>query len=244
MALFKSQLATQVSGSIGGTTFAQAKGAMYMRSRGGMTNPNTTRQVQARAAFSAGIQAWNALTDAERDSWDGYAQAVTTTNKLGDSIHLSGQNWYLAQFQLANYVKAISADTIVPAIVTSAPSVNETGPPVTDIIELVLTGQSFDLATTAPEDTISTDRVAVVQFGRPLNAGKRFFKGPYTAAFAELAPANQAFATSTTIDMTTAAYFAPFEIAENDRIPIRIRLLYDDGRVSTPTQKTLTVRLS
>lgn len=92
---FKSEVLTQASGSIGGTTYAHNRGGLYRRARSIPTNPNSTKQQAARAAFASASQAWAALTTGQRDAWAAYAQATPLTNVFGDEQILSGQQMYV-----------------------------------------------------------------------------------------------------------------------------------------------------
>lgn len=83
----------QRSGSKGNTTFSRNKGGPYARSRATPTNPNTNRQQASRSVFGTQASAWNALTQAQRDQWDTYAETHTTKNALGQDIHISGLAW-------------------------------------------------------------------------------------------------------------------------------------------------------
>jgi hypothetical protein len=95
--LYKSQLLTEASGSVGGCTFSHNRAGLYIRQRTLPTNPNSAGQVSVRSVFTTLAQAWSQdLTQLMRDGWDAYAAVVTKTGKLGDQIFLTGFNWYLA----------------------------------------------------------------------------------------------------------------------------------------------------
>jgi hypothetical protein len=244
MAIIKSATMTQASGSVGGLTYAQSRGCMYMRGRGGMTNPNTQPQQLARAGLTAAVTAWNALTDLQREGWAAYAAATPAKNALGDTIYLSGQNMFARQWQLATYLT--SADNgaggsraITPA--SDAPSVNNTGQPYQVLTGLDLTGGVYTLAGTVPTDPDATNRTPIWQIGPPQNAGKTFFKGPFTlAAFIDDSP--QGADTPIEADTgTPGEWLAAFQPAVGQVVPCRVRVLYDDGRLSSPLQQFVTV---
>lgn len=94
MALFKSPIVSDASGSIGGATFSKNKGGLYMRARVKGTQPNTTAQTDARNRLKAITQAWATLTQAERDAWIAAAQSSTYQNALGDTKHLTGSQLF------------------------------------------------------------------------------------------------------------------------------------------------------
>lgn len=85
-----------ISGSIAGNTFARNRSGAYMRARTKPVNPQSARQVAARGRVSFSAEWWHDfLSAANRLSWESYANAVGWTNKLGESIHLTGFNMYM-----------------------------------------------------------------------------------------------------------------------------------------------------
>lgn len=93
---FTSALVTAASGSIGGMTASRNRGGSYLRGRVIPVNPNTERQGIARANMASAVHAWtNTLTDANRQAWISYAQATPTTDVLGNSLVLSGQQMFI-----------------------------------------------------------------------------------------------------------------------------------------------------
>lgn len=85
-----------ISGSIGGQTFSHNKGGPYVRKRSIPTNPNSERQQAVRTILGILAAAWtNTLTNAQRATWNVYAEANTITNALGQAIKVTGLAWYL-----------------------------------------------------------------------------------------------------------------------------------------------------
>lgn len=94
--LFKSQVYTQASGSVGGLTYAHNKGGLYTRARAIPTDPQTSRQVAVRTWMQTCAQRFTSdLTQAQRTAWDVYAANVPVINRLGDQVFLTGQNHYV-----------------------------------------------------------------------------------------------------------------------------------------------------
>ena len=84
-----------ISGSLGGFTAARNRGGTYLRARAVPTNPNSTRQQAVRAILGTLSSAWSRdLDDAARALWSAYAQNNPITDKLGQSITLSGMAWF------------------------------------------------------------------------------------------------------------------------------------------------------
>lgn len=94
--LFKSQIASMLSGSTGGVTASHNRYGRYFRSRVIPTNPNTNPQAATRQNFANLSLEWKNLTDAQRTGWKNYANTVTYRNALGEVIKLQGNAMMLA----------------------------------------------------------------------------------------------------------------------------------------------------
>lgn len=231
---FKSPVYSQVSGSVGGLTYAHAASTMYARARSLPTNPNTTRQVGIRGAVTALSARWNqVLTQAERDGWIAYANASPVTNKLGDPLTLSGQQMYIRCNAVRAQITAWTADFTVPvvqALVDTAPSTPGQAVGISSIAAFGVTagvvGFSANLA--APMDD---DGDVVLQAGSLVSGGRAYYRGPYqlAAAGAVAAAATSAVLTPDTAD--PEVWWAGVTPAAGDFLAWRARILYDDGRI-------------
>lgn len=85
----------RISGKIGGTVYAFNKGGAYARLWSVPVDPQSNDQLQARQILSGQSQAWQALTDAQRESWANWANQNLVTNRLGDQIQLSGHQAFV-----------------------------------------------------------------------------------------------------------------------------------------------------
>jgi len=85
----------QVSGRVGGTIFSRNRGGSYVRNGSLPSVVSSEKALNAKSYLSLASQAWVALTSAQRLSWNTWAAARTVTNRLGRSISLNGQNWYV-----------------------------------------------------------------------------------------------------------------------------------------------------
>lgn len=180
---FKSALLTQVSGSIGGMTAAHNKSGMYLRARNIPVNPNTASQVNARGAFAAAAQMWStSIDDIERDTWRFYAAGTPVVNSLGDTVHLSGFNWYVATN--AFLMGADQPD------VGSAPDTVGIGPQIlgmainADVSSQDFTGVSIELNT-----ALTATQLLRVWVSNPVSAGTLFYKGPWNEIYTAMDPA-------------------------------------------------------
>lgn len=176
MALFKSQIITQASGSVGGMTYSRNKGGMYIRARAIPTNPNTALQQAVRNAVTQLSNFWvDTLTAAQRTSWELYADNVPVINRLGDSVLIPA---------LSHYVRSNTPrlQNGLPRVDT-APSTFDLGPftdptfavePLTDLISV-----TFDNTDDwANED----DSAMIIYASAPQNPTINYWKGPYRLA--------------------------------------------------------------
>lgn len=217
--LFKSQIFTQVSGSIGGTTFSRNKGGLYTRARSVPVNPNSPAQIAARNAFSSLVNAWTEiLTGTQRDAWDLYALNTPVTNVFGDSKTLTGQQMYIRSNQ--------------PRVRDGQPRV-DAGPTVFDLG--TFTTPSFVISAAAPNDIDvtfdATDTWAIALGGflfalasRGQNQSKNFFKGPFRSA--------GSIAGGTVPPTPPDVVISEFPYAEDQKVFVAFRAGQPDGRLS------------
>lgn len=85
----------QFSGSRGNITFGHNRGGQYQRTRAVPVNPNSTRQQAVRTILGTLAAAWYSLTSVQRAAWNSYAALNPVTDRLGQSITLSGMNWFM-----------------------------------------------------------------------------------------------------------------------------------------------------
>lgn len=171
---FKSPVYTQVSGSVGGLTYASNAGGMYCRGRGIPTQPNTPAQQNVKNVFGILSTAWrDTLSQAQREAWTLYAENSPVTSRLGDPLILSGQQMFLR--------------CNTPRVVAGVARVDD-GPVAFGLSDL------GDVTYTAPNDGESVmtfdvtaggpwigtdDSFLIVQQGRPQSVTRNFFKGPW-----------------------------------------------------------------
>lgn len=86
----------QASGRVGGTIFSRNRGGSYVRNGSLPSRVTSEKALNAKAYLSLASQAWSALTAAQRLSWNTWAASKTVVNRLGRSISLNGQNWYVS----------------------------------------------------------------------------------------------------------------------------------------------------
>lgn len=177
MALIKSTILAQISGSINGVTFAHNKGGAYARNRSIPSNPGTDRQDQVRTAMASLSNAWKySLTQEQRVLWNNYGANTTVLNRLGDSIQLSG----IAAFQRINLFRL---STLEEDMVVTPPSDLEVRDPAptfvsSGVTSTLITPPTLDV--TLAGGTVSGYALAYYYSG-PLSPGINFYRGPYIA---------------------------------------------------------------
>jgi hypothetical protein len=176
--LFKSQVFTQASGSVGGLTYSRNRGGMYTRARATPGNPNTPQQQVVRAAVAQLTSLWvGTLTQVQREAWETYATNVTLPNRLGEQVNIGALGHYIR----SNVPRLQAALTRVDA----APTTFDLG----DLSSLSLA------AADASADTISVNvdvadpfwidagSALLVYSSEPRNPSITYFKGPYRFGF-------------------------------------------------------------
>ena len=84
-----------ISGRTAGTVFSRNKGGAYMRRFSIPTNPQTSKQDQARNRLSTASAAWRNLTQPQRDAWSAWALTHPVVDRLGASIVLTGHQAFV-----------------------------------------------------------------------------------------------------------------------------------------------------
>ena len=98
-------LIESISGSIGGTTFQTNRYGFSIRSKPAASKPNSPSQNVRKSTMSTVQQAWIALSDSERSSWNTYASTFPRATRKNINSNLNGFNYFTAYHlirQLAN----------------------------------------------------------------------------------------------------------------------------------------------
>ncbi|KKL82473.1 hypothetical protein LCGC14_1984380, partial [marine sediment metagenome] len=169
--LFKSQIFTQVSGSVGGLTFARNRAGMYTRARTVPVDPQTAQQIAVRANMATLVVRWGTtLTDAQRAVWETYAANTPVLDKFGDSVNITGQQMFLRSnlSRLQSPLLVVDDGPIVFNLGTFSPVAIVTTTP-------IIVTVTFDNTDAWANEDDGTVRLAI----RPQNPGKNYFTGPY-----------------------------------------------------------------
>lgn len=213
----------QMSGSMAGNTYARNKYGNYMRARTKPVNPNSDRQVVARARVALLVQEWNnTLTAPQRTAWGSYAAAVNWTNKLGETINLSGFNMFVRSNMAILYVgdPIVAAGPVVMAL-----------PPHDPVFSIAIDGATNQITTTF-DDTLpwctEDGGFLQVHLGSPQNASRTFFNGPWrlNSFLTGIDPGGVA-------SPAGPAGINAWTYATGQRAWAKARIIRADGRIST-----------
>lgn len=208
------------SGSIAGNTFSRNRYGAYARARTKPVNPQTDRQSRVRAIMSlVSAQYLDSATATNRTNWGIFASNMPETNKLGDTINLSGFNQYIK-----SNVAAINAG--LPKILDAPVVFTKPG----EDPAFAVTGSEGDeevsVTFTEGRDWVDEDEAGmIIQMGIPQNASIGFFNGPWRHAGIIEGDSIAAPTSPTVVTM-------PYAAVELQKVWVRGRIIRADGRLS------------
>jgi hypothetical protein len=216
---FKSPLITKGSGSVAGLTFSRNKSGNYIRERSLPTNPNTPYQQAVRGFFSALAVLWqDTLTPVMRASWSLYADNVPVTDRIGDSINLTGLNMYIR----SNVPRLQAGEPRVDA----GPVIFNLGSFTNPTIEIDKPNAEVDVTFDDTDEWANEDDAAMLVYGSTAKDPTiNYFKNPYRILGAIQGDAIAAPA-------TPAALFVNGAIETGQRMFFRFVVSRADGRLS------------
>lgn len=206
------------SGSYGRSVWSHNSFGSYIRSRAVPVNPNTSFQQAVRSYLALLASRWTTiLNSAQRAAWETFAANVSVLDKLGQSINLSGLNWYLK----SNVLRLQSGDNIIDDGPTTYALATLT--PVT--ITVTEASQNLSIAFTNTDDWADTVGGHLYVFAsRPQQFSINFFAGPY-----RLAGSIDGAATPPT---SPAVIATPFPVVAGQKQFYRVVAVNQDGRPS------------
>lgn len=211
-----------MSGSIAGNTFARNRSGNYVRARTKPVNPNTSRQTLIRSALSELVERWSqTLTAGQRTAWNLYASSVAMTNKLGETIYLTGFNHYIRSNVIRNRVGL--------GVVDAGPTTFEI--PGADPGFSITASEATQEITFAYDDTMDwadeNGGWLVLFQGQPQNPQRNYFGGPWRYC-SIVEGVNGAPPAGPKVGAVT------FAIAELQHQWAYARIIRADGRMSNP----------
>lgn len=207
------------SGSLGAIVFARNRFGAYMRTRVIPTNPATAGQVLARNRMSSLSNSWfNYLTADQRAAWDTYAANVPVTNRLGQQIHLTGLNWYVACNALRRQADAAITDADDAPTVFNLATFNLTS------ISASEATQEISMTYEAGDDWTLDDGALLGYQTRPQNPSINFNNLAYRYMMA-------VFGVTATPPASPAVFDASFPFVEGQKLFCRFNCIIADGRI-------------
>lgn len=211
----------QMTGSIGGTTFARNKSGNIARARTTGVNPATAPQEKIRAVMAYLTDRWlETVTALQREAWGNYAAAVAMKNRLGETIKLSGFNHYIR----SNAALLYADKTVVDASPTTL-SIPDHDP----TLSFSVSEATQNIEVTFDEGmawAIEDNGFMFLRMSRPQNPTRNFFGGPYIYA----GPIDGAVSPPTSPETITA----PTPVVAGHRLWLSARIARADGRLSEP----------
>lgn len=231
---YKSQVIASGSGSVAGATFSRNRFGPYIRNRAIPVNTQTSFQQEARNSFATIASRWNStLTQAQRDAWDTYGANVAVIDGLGNSIHLTGLNWYIACNTARRQVQ-INQPTPL-AYIDAAPttfSLAPLTPPTLTVDDGSPADISLAFTNTDPWAT-AVGGGLFVEDSRQRSVGINFFTGPFRKVYR--------VSGAVTPPTSPAAIPSNFDGAIGNKMSVRVRAVMADGRISAPLILTAVI---
>lgn len=212
----------QMSGSIAGSTHARNRFGNYMRARTKPVNPRSARQTTVRNLLNFLVEEWkDSLSAAQRTAWGSYASAVSWTNRLGETVSLTGFN----HFVRSGIARRMWAGSYLAAGPT------ELSLPAGDGNFQVAVSEANGLTVTFNDgmDWVSEDNAAMaIIIGTPQNSTRNFFNGPWRF---DSALGGSSGAPKTNPEGPNA--ITAWTLTAGQRVWVKAHICRADGRVST-----------
>jgi hypothetical protein len=230
MALIRTSVAVgDISGSVGGGTFARSKGGLGLRTRRKPINPRSERQQARRSNIAYLTSYWGStLSAVNRELWMTYAANTSWTNRLGESIKLTGMNMFVAINSLLLLAgQSLKAAAPATAGGSAAPIFTVTCDVSDAQVKIAEPSVGFTKATTGD--------LLLIFMGRPQSPGQ---SGP-PKGFRYAGTIVGSSSTPPTFPTTTAA---PFSFTATQRVVVECLHIDVDGRPSFRSQAIATVQ--
>lgn len=114
--------AAEISGTIGGVTYARVRGKFVARTWRAPVNRRTDLQLNQRLLVANASKVWfETLSQLNRDGWDTYAATVTFVDSLGDNYTLTGYNMFMRSMLVFLMLTGNGAVCLPPIIPPATP---------------------------------------------------------------------------------------------------------------------------
>lgn len=215
------------SGKLGPAVASRNKGGQYLRSRVVPSGATPTPQQEViRNAIRSVVPSWSTLDEDQRAAWNTYGTNVPTVDVLGDTIQLSGQNWYVGSNVLATQ---IGAD-----IVKDGPTTFDRGGIDLSSAEFTAGASTGTLTLSSALNTLLGSEAGsslAVFCGRDYSIGRSKYFGSFQLA-------NTYFGDDT---HSALIFTLPFAHDSNNQMAINVVVRREDGRYTTPSRFTVAL---
>ena len=218
-----------LSGKIAGNVFSRNRSGNIVRAWANPVNPNTARQQAVRSIMQSLSTRWsNVLTAVQRSQWDAYAAAVLSTNRLGETIQLTGQNYYVGNNSAILSAGGVTVDD-GPAVLNK---------PDADPLFAVVVDEAAQEISVTFDPALAWNQIdaghMLVSMGTPINLSRNFFAGPYRIA--------GALDGATALPLTSPQVLsAPFPVQVGQKVFAQARVMEPDGRVSSIFRTSIAI---
>ncbi len=214
---------TDARGKLGGQVFSKNRAGAFVRTKVTPSNPRTSAQMLSRAILGTLSIGWNALTEAQRQSFNGAVENWQKTDIFGDLKKPTGKNLYVALNK--------NLEQSGQALVTSAP----------DKVDVPFLG-TFTVAIDTTAGTISGFGTAVpagvvlqISATPQLNQGVSYTKGKYRVL--DYIPTGPIDA-----EEVYNNYVARFGVPEvGSNVHIQLKFIANNGQAGLPVSVKSTV---
>ena len=217
--LFKSPVYSQASGSIAGITYSRNRGGMYARARAIPTDPASVFQLANRNNMTTLVSDWTeTLTPTQRAAWKTYGDNVAMTNRLGETVFLTGQQHYVRSNLPRLQIGFPRVD--------DAPTIFDLGQHTIPTVTFAYDTPSVVIAFEETDVWCDEDATALIIFAsREQNPSVNFFQGPYRLA-------GTIDGDSVSPPTSPQIIASPFAYNAGNAAFVRARLTRADGRLS------------
>jgi hypothetical protein len=174
------------SGKIGAMIASHCAQGQYLKHRVKCVNPRTSQQGPTRNALRQLASQWlQNLDDAQRAAWATYAANVSWLNRLGDTVHLSGQ----MEFIRSNWLRQLGG---VPFVYDAPVTFNRGSVGPAPTLTMGLGENQFTLTVDPASPWLDGDTATQLQvyLGIPRSQGRTFI--PRRTRFVDIVPGTAA----------------------------------------------------
>lgn len=213
---------TEIRGSIGGTVFSRNRYGAIARARTVPVDPGTANQMAVRALMGQARAAFfDTLTAVQRAAWDVYADNVAWTNRLGQTVHLTGYNMYCR-----TNICLLNAG--MDAVADAPTDYSLAGQDGSLVATVTAAANGISVAFDDNLDWLDETGGGLLVFeSRPQNPGINYFKGPWNYL-------GKVEGDSTTPPTSPATFTSQHSLAVGQKMFLQARIVRADGRVSQP----------